>query len=350
MRQRQSNLELLRIVAILFVLVVHVDYIALGIPTWEEWKANMLSSSARIFVEQSCLICVNLFVLVSGWFGIKATQKKLASLLFQVLFCSLSAMTIAHWFLGAEIGYKDLIKSLLIGYPYWFVASYFLLFLFSPMFNSFIETCPKKQLFHFLCLFFTLSTLFGIAPHDLAGFKNGYGALSFFGLYLLGRYMRVHSGKMFVFKPAIDFCVFLLLVLLSSFGLLVIIKWELPYSSFFTSYNAPFVVVESVFFFLLFTKIRDFQSRVVNYLAPSAFSIYLIHTHPLLFESYLQESRVLFESYSGLHYWWRISVFVFLVGITCILIDQIRRLLWNWLANWLNPLFIQKVNKTGSIS
>lgn len=330
------------------VLVVHVDFRALGIPTLEEWQADTLSSFTRVFIEQVCLICVNLFILVSGWFGIRATRKKLASLLFQVLFCSLSALAIAHLFFGIDIGLKDVLKALLIGYPYWFVASYFLLFLFSPMLNSFVEECSKKQLIVFLCLFFTISTLFGITPHDITGFMNGYSALSFFGLYLLGRYMRVHSGKLFILHPAIDLCVFLLSVLLSLFCSLVLLRWDLPFSNFLYAYNGPLVIVGSVFFFLLFAKISGFHSRVVNYVAPSAFSIYLIHAHPVLFEPYLKEARFLFESYSGLHYLWRVSVFVFLVGLTCILIDQIRRLLWNLFVNRLNPLFIQAGNKTGN--
>ena len=85
-KRRDSNFELLRIVAMVLVMLVHVNYAALGGVTHEELLATPWTGFVRILCEQLCIICVNLFILLSGWFGIRPTLGKLASLLFQVLF------------------------------------------------------------------------------------------------------------------------------------------------------------------------------------------------------------------------------------------------------------------------
>lgn len=83
---RQSNFEMLRIVAMFMVLVLHVDSLANGRPTPEDISAAPFPSFLRILFEVMCVGCVDLFVLISGWFGIKANRKSLGSFVFQVVF------------------------------------------------------------------------------------------------------------------------------------------------------------------------------------------------------------------------------------------------------------------------
>ena len=86
---RDSNMELLRIIAMLLVMVVHVDFRALGIPVFEEVQTNPFSSSFRFLTESFSFISVNVFVLLSGWYGIKFKLDRLWEFLFQVFFFSI---------------------------------------------------------------------------------------------------------------------------------------------------------------------------------------------------------------------------------------------------------------------
>ena len=65
--QRQSNIELLRIVSMLMVLAVHVDGASLGLP---EPMGDIASLTARdvwrIIVEAVAIIGVNSFTMNSG--------------------------------------------------------------------------------------------------------------------------------------------------------------------------------------------------------------------------------------------------------------------------------------------
>lgn len=83
---RDSNMELLRIVAMLLVLVVHADFASLGAPTKVEVMNNPYLSIVRLGVESISIISVNVFVLLSGWYGIKMKRKGLIGLLFQSMF------------------------------------------------------------------------------------------------------------------------------------------------------------------------------------------------------------------------------------------------------------------------
>lgn len=74
--QRQSNIELLRIVSMLLILIVHIDGASLGLPqpmgditsiTTRDWW--------RLIVESISIIGVNCFVLILGYFGIRASWK-----------------------------------------------------------------------------------------------------------------------------------------------------------------------------------------------------------------------------------------------------------------------------------
>ena len=48
---RDSNMELLRIVAMLLVMIVHANFSALPIPSYEEANNEVISSILRFFTE-----------------------------------------------------------------------------------------------------------------------------------------------------------------------------------------------------------------------------------------------------------------------------------------------------------
>ena len=87
--ERDSNMELLRIIAMLLVMIVHANFRALPVPTYEEANNEILSSILSFFTESFSIICVNLFILLSGWYGIKLKIERLVEFIFQVGFFSI---------------------------------------------------------------------------------------------------------------------------------------------------------------------------------------------------------------------------------------------------------------------
>ena len=97
-KQRDSNMELLRIIAMLLVMIVHADFRALSCPSTLDTNLYPDSSFLRFFVESVSIICVNVFVLLSGWFGIRLKKERLLELGFQVLFFGALCLFISDFF------------------------------------------------------------------------------------------------------------------------------------------------------------------------------------------------------------------------------------------------------------
>lgn len=330
--QRQSNFELLRLVSMLLVLGFHVGHVALGSPRTDELLNNPVNACTRIFWEQACAVCVNLFVLISGWFGIHPNRKKLVSLLFQVFFLS-ALITLAAPFFGIEVRVKHIIRTLIVGCDYWFVISYLTLFLFAPILNQFIERSEKRQVERFLAVFLIISSFYSFFFCDIGHFSYGFSPLWFIGLYVLARYIRLWPSKLFSLSPIVDFLLYIVSTVASTLLSIVQIRYEITpvWIGAGVSYNNPFVLIASVFFFLAFSKL-SFHSRLINWFAPGAFAIYLIHCHSLVFSSFLNEATVLYNNFSGVHYFIAVVSFIVLVALTCTIVDKIRVLIWNWLS------------------
>lgn len=86
MKTRKSNIELLRIISMILIVLVHTNYFLFGSVIGDEIEQASLRSFGRILFEQLCIIGVNVFVLISGYFGIRPTKKKFFSLMSQIIF------------------------------------------------------------------------------------------------------------------------------------------------------------------------------------------------------------------------------------------------------------------------
>ena len=82
-------MELLRLVAMLSVILFHLDFLGMGIELHVIEASPLSTILGVVGLKSLTMSCVNLFVLVSGWYGIRFTLHKLGALVFQVLFYSL---------------------------------------------------------------------------------------------------------------------------------------------------------------------------------------------------------------------------------------------------------------------
>lgn len=160
-KPRLSNVELLRIIAMFLVLVVHSDYWSLGAPTADDFAINPLSATTRVAIESVSLICVNLFIFISGWFGITLRRHKIANLLFMIFYFYFGLYAISLITGHAELDIQSLRSILILSKGNWFVPSYILLCLLAPVLNSFVETTDRRRFTTILAGFFALQTWCG---------------------------------------------------------------------------------------------------------------------------------------------------------------------------------------------
>lgn len=326
---RHSGIELLRIIAMLMVLMLHANYIAFGSPSAEDVHNEALKSFGRILAEQLCIVAVNVYVLISGWFGIKLKLNSFVNLLVQVFTYSV-IIFIAYWvFQKPTLHLRDFMGILIVGRYYWFVVSYILLYLLSPVLNAFAESTTKRQFELVLLCFYGFEFLYGWIG-STGGFAAGYSAMAFIGLYMLARYIKLYGERLTSKSGRFYIAAYLLISLVVALWQFVQLHicGEIMLVSYL-HYDCPLVVIASVLLFLAFTRL-NFKSKFVNYCATSAFSVYLIHVNPYLWGGYKEAIRMIYdfggELMGVVAIFFALVIFLFL----CIAIDKIRI--------WLTPL------------
>ena len=188
-KERESNFELLRIVAMFLVLIVHADYFSLGAPSYQDCVNSPIQSLFRIAVESVSIICVNVFVLISGWFGIHFKWNALANFLFQVFFFGVVIYLFSILFLSVPINLKGAAACVQITTWNWFVKAYICLYLLSPVLNAFCDNANHKTFVSVLVSFFVFQTIYGWTG-SAKFMLQGYSTISFCGLYLLAQYVK----------------------------------------------------------------------------------------------------------------------------------------------------------------
>ncbi len=328
-RERDSNIELLRIISMILVLVSHASYTSLDPPTHSDISTSLDSSFMRGISESLSVVCVNAFVLISGWYGIKVRTIRFVELIFQVLFVSIIIyLTMEILGLTPSMDVYKWIELLLIKHRgYWFVKAYIILYLFAPVLNAFVQNVSREYLKTFLIAFFTIQIIYGFY-HYGSWYAGGYSPLSFMGLYVLARYMRLYPNKYTQFNKYIDISLYLSVSIFMAIASMAFTYFFDKGGTILFLYSSPFVILSSVSFFLFFTKL-SLRSQIVNWIAASCFAVYLVHTSPFIFHPYYidvikqwfeTESRICFVLYtSGLI----MAFFVF-----SILFDKLRIGAW----------------------
>lgn len=311
---RSSNIELCRIAAILLVVLYHSA-------SWTQGDLCSIDTCyvPALFIRGFSVIGVNVFVFITGWFGILPKRSSLINLLFIVMFWGI-ARVFALWGLG-DLEWRALF---VISSTNWFVISYLGLMLFSPILNLFIENSSQKSLKLFLFFLFAYQTWFGwfpALPHfDV--FQGGYSFVSFFFIYMVAGYLRLYGIPSLLHKLCAPFyLIFSLLIGISAYYSTAL---DIHVGDFIFKYNNPLVILSSISFFLTFNKLNISNIKWVNYMATSTLSVLLIHEPNPAHGIIKKQFEWLRDTMGGgkLLIFWILSIVVIYIGSVCL--DQIR--------------------------
>lgn len=328
MKERQSNIELLRIIAMLGVVLLHANYVSLGWIGASDILSRPLESFSRMLAEQLCIVSVDIFVMISGWFGIKPSVKGIANILYQVLFYGVVLMLVGIAF-GLPVPKTEMMHVFLAGGYYWFIAAYLGLYTLSPVLNLFVEKSKPGTILKVLICFFLLQCLFGWLT-ELGTYSGGSSLISFVGIYLLSRFVKSYSNRLKSME--VPKCLVMYLVLTLVPVLLAFVGMKYLDTTFCPlKYSSLFVIAASLFLLLAFSKF-EFQSRTVNWAACSVLSVYLVHLHPMIFPLFKSFMLGAYSNLGGLMYVPFALLAALLVGIVCILMDKIRIASWNFVC------------------
>lgn len=336
--KRNMGLEWLRICAMFLIILLHsIDHSGL--------YESLAEKSGLYYYEQFVYylvqVCVNCFVLISGYFLVKSEfkLKKLLSLWVEVVFYALVIKVVMMAAGTVPFSITSLISCLVPIFTgrYWFITIYFGLYLLFPFYNIAVRAMTKKQHKSLVIILVSLFSLMISIHPSFKGMNSGgaWGLAWFTVLYFIAAYLRCHytpNGK--IALPLIVFfaCPSIMTIILT-------ISRELGISPLTQAaanlrrYDSLPVLIASIALMLVFMNCRvsysDKMNKLVTRVSQATFGVYLIHAHA---DICIPEMWQRIGMVENIVYWWfplyQIAIVAAIFAV-CVLLDWIRQALFN---------------------
>lgn len=296
------------------------------------------------FLEIASLCAVNCYAIITGYVSVNSKKYRygdLVTLLLRVFYYSILLAVIGYFAYLGEYSVRDVIKSFFCVFSgkYWYVTAYAGLFLLMPFLKKAINSMNRRQ---FKAMLLTGAFLFTVVPtfyrNDVYYLNMGYSFLWISYMFCVGAYIRkyvdfrrIKAWKMFV-------CYLCCIVGTLCFKYIYEVVFSARYNEFSSCfliecYNFPLILLSGIFLFLMFAKIKvsSNAAKIISFLSPLAFSVYLIHAHPVVWEHFIVYHFIPIAN-SSLPIM-VIKVFGYAIAIFCIclLIDIPRECIFKWL-------------------
>ena len=355
-KERNSNIELMRIVSMIFIIIYHINM-----------HAGFETPTGFIKILMSILVClivvhVNSYVLVTGYFQSKSSMKlgKVIKLnnsvwfykvLYLVIFLILIKCTNIPIY--SEISPVDTLKTLMpFDYGiYWFVDCYLVLYIISPLLNIIVKNTNKRQNFMILVALFVLISCIGTFGKDeIIYTRNGHSLISFIFLYFIGAYLAKYPiEKEKLLKNTNNTQRRLLYLFLYLFFAMLTFLFKEVANTFlvggtlsheigtilsnqYLNYTSPSILFSSIFYVLFFTTL-NIKSKKINSISKYIFGVYLVHENKLLFENmykWIGFDKIQYTSFKLIMIILLLAIVILIVSL---FIEFLRQLLFKFIYN-----------------
>lgn len=287
-KQRQSGIELLKIIAMFLIMFFHCIFLWEYVPL-QDIDFNKATREASNFIAQIFMylgVIGNLVFLVSSsWFLVDSKRlkiNKIANMISDTYVFSI-AFLLAFIVAGVDLSAKEILKSL---FPNtfannWYITCYILLYMIYPLLNNVIENLTQKQHLAYNFIFFILY-------YCINSIKGGLfftsSLIGFIGMYFFVAYIKKYMIKLVSSKKVNIICLLigiLLLILLqltmNTVGLHVdAIGSRVLHFKTSTDNHNPIMLLIVFPLFNLFRGIK-LQSKFINYISSLTMLLFVIH-------------------------------------------------------------------------
>lgn len=330
---RNYGIDLLRMVAMFMVIILHMFGHG-GLLGAEE-----VSLINYVFIgglEVAAFCAVNCYALVSGYVGVCSRFKltNIVMLWFQVLTYTVGITVLFAVFKPDVVGTYEWISMFfpVSTQQYWYFTSYCCMFFFIPIVNVAMERLPKHIIQYTVMVFVVLfSVLPTVLSRDIFQIGSGYSGWWLLILYVIGAYIRKYGFLDKCTKLQL-FGIYVFCVVLT--GLYKCVVPNLPEVGIVTflhenqllNYTSPTILLAGVSLLVLFSKlnVNAVACKMIGFLSPAAFGVYLIHDNNLVRRNIMSQ-RLVDLAYLPT---WKLMLVVIGIAlaiyIVCSLIDLVR--------------------------
>lgn len=280
--KRNYSIDLLRIISMIMIVVLHMNSHGGVLQNSTGYQSYIVQ-----IVEAFCLVSVNVFVLISGYFLVDQNFRlsRLIFLLFEVFFYS--------WIIYGGLCLSGLVafkptEFIAVLFPvsfreYWFITSYVGMYLLSPILRWMVNRFNKWQHFMTIAVLLVITSFW----HDLIPMSfpfqvnDGYSLIWFVVVFLIAAYIKRYGLKIkrpllvYAFSCGLMFLSWIIMDFIASHVQLI---KELSLRGNFTSYCSILNILGSVSLFSYFiNREQNNGKRVIAFFSPLTLGVYLIH-------------------------------------------------------------------------
>ncbi len=319
---RNSSLDLLKIISILFILILHYMNGSIG---------GGLSSSYDFYgiishlIESFAIVGVNLFVLISSYYLIdKKTIKirKIIDILIILLFYGILIYLVYLVFNPIDI--KNLKIFFHTIFSRWFIYIYIIFYLLIPYLNKFLKNLTKKQLEYLILIMLFFFSIYPTFLTNVTVSDSGYGIINFILLFFIIGYYKEYKVLLNINKYIYLIIYILFTILTTIFSFFANRAW---------SYNSIFVIISSVSLFLFFCKLKIKSSSKLQIISSYSLPIYIIHENAFISKKIYQGIFKTLKYKTSPLLIPHLFFTCICIFIGCVIIELIRRKLFTPLIN-----------------
>lgn len=279
---RNSAIELLRIVAMLFIVASHSSVHGCFPKRDSDFFLNNYMLDWLVLGN----LGADIFVMISGYylctkkFNVHSILKVLSQVWFYSFFCLGICLLRGKTFTLREL--------LIVFFPtifqeYWFFTAYIVLLLLSPYINILMENTSRRQLQNCLSI---MLVLWCVIPSFTHQSMYGKELSQFLMLYLLGAYLRKYPDSI-LRSTAIRYGLMLpaFVLLFTSSVVLRFINNIFPLQIseiYFYSRTSILIIACAVGMFSVAIYQKPWTNNTINTIASCTFGVYLFHDNPFI--------------------------------------------------------------------
>ena len=315
-KERNSSIELLRIIAEIGVVILHLNNGSIG-GGFSSVKHGSFNEHFLFFTECLFICAVNLFIIISAYFLYDTNKRRLSKIIEFLIQASVFGL---FFYLVPVLLRREkikIIKLIISAFPSrYYVILYSVLFIISPYINVLLNKLAKKQTQILIMILFCIFSVwsfgvdcverFGIpksvSPVSMEGSQSGYTIVNFVLLYFLGAYIKRYGLELTKKK------LYLLTAITFFLEYFLSVFYECGFN-----YNNPLVILLAVFVFSICSS-YSFHNVIINNLSKASFTCFLFHPFFVIKLRDVTETIVNKSIFVLIGYYFLISVGLFLLS------------------------------------
>ncbi|MCE5187799.1 MAG: acyltransferase [Eubacteriales bacterium] len=361
---RNSNIELLRLISMFFIIAFHAT--RMGCTNINE---PLVVYASGITLGSWGILGVDLFLIISAWFLVdqKFKTKKIIGLLFQVftyivvfyIYSFFNTFNITHSVAGS---FANLLKDIvsdgflqpLWSSCYWFVTAYFFLYIMSPLLNKILGAVGKDNLAKILVLliFVPVYAQFNTSiVCDVFYFAYVYLLVGYIKKYGLRQLEKFASIKNVIL---VSISILLANLILYTNGKieampLRVVRFILSFTLASTGRHSMILLIDALLVFFSVLKLPVRYNKTINKMAACSLGIYLFQENSIgpnilnTFISFLKSTGFITANAIFPLEYIAIVIVVFVAGL---LVESVRSILIQEpTMRWLEKKYAKGMNR-----